>query len=158
MGSFPIRIGLQNYAERAIILCVGIVDVVPRSEYDTWIKGQKSFFTLRISEIRSTILGKGKTFASEIESRAVELKSDIDAFVNDNSGSVSRTILLKHIFYNTGSSSLNDNLSRYKLDNLVKILNDKPNLRVELAGHTDSVGDAAKHDTITREHKKQWII
>ena len=53
---------------------------------------------------------------------------------------IDKTILLKHVFYNTGSAALSD-LSKYELDNLTNIMNANPNVKVELAGHTDSQGD-----------------
>ena len=132
-----------------------IVDVVSRDEFDAWIKTQKSFYYTNIRNTKNDPWKGKKLFASEIASRAVELKTEIEGVINDNTGTVSKTILLKHLFYNTGSSSLNDHLSKYELDNLVKILNERPSLRVELAGHTDSVGDAASNLVLSQERAQK---
>jgi len=47
-------------------------------------------------------------------------------------------IELEHL--SPGSAALSD-LSKYELDNLTSIMKANPTVKVELAGHTDSVGD-----------------
>jgi outer membrane protein OmpA-like peptidoglycan-associated protein/tetratricopeptide (TPR) repeat protein len=49
------------------------------------------------------------------------------------------TIVLKNIFFETGKFDLK-NESKSELDKLVTLLNDNPNLRIQIDGHTDNVG------------------
>ncbi len=49
------------------------------------------------------------------------------------------TIVLKNIFFETGRFDLK-NESRSELDKLVILLNDNPNLKIQIDGHTDNVG------------------
>jgi cytochrome c oxidase subunit 2 len=79
----------------------------------------------------------------EIKERAKELKSDFQNALSSESKD-DKTILLKHVFYNTGSAALSD-LSKYELDNLTGILKANPTVKVELAGHTDSQGDESSN-------------
>lgn len=52
------------------------------------------------------------------------------------------SIVLKNIFYETGSKELNSS-SEVELDKLVQLLKDNPTLRIQINGHTDAVGKAA---------------
>ncbi len=49
------------------------------------------------------------------------------------------TIVLKNIFFETGRFDLK-NESKSELDKLVILLNDNPNLKIQIDGHTDNVG------------------
>ena len=82
---------------------------------------------------------KGELLDFEIEERAIELKSDFQNALSSKNA-LDKTILLKHVFYNTGSAALSD-LSKYELDNLTNIMKANSTVKVELAGHTDSQGD-----------------
>jgi cytochrome c oxidase subunit 2 len=120
-----------------------IVEVVSREEFDTWMAGQKPFYATNIRNTDKDPWAGKKLFDYEIKARARELKSDISTYLSDTTGSASAKIQLKHVFYATGADDLNSDLSKYELDHLVELLNKYPTLKVELAGHTDNVGDAA---------------
>ena len=49
------------------------------------------------------------------------------------------TIVLKNIFFETGKFDL-QNESKSELDKLVNLLKDNPNLKIQLDGHTDNIG------------------
>ncbi len=53
--------------------------------------------------------------------------------------SVSKPIKMENIFYEFGKWEITQE-SEIELDNLVKLLNDNPNITIELSAHTDSVG------------------
>jgi cytochrome c oxidase subunit 2 len=122
-----------------------IVEVVEREEFDTWLAGQKAFYSTNIRGTSADPWDGKKLFPGEIKARASELKSDIANFLADTTGSANRNIQLKHVFYNTSSADLNSNLSKYELDHLVELMSKYPSMRVELAGHTDNVGDSASN-------------
>ena len=56
----------------------------------------------------------------------------------------------KNIFFNTGNAILMAK-SNASLDNVVKILKDDPTYQVDISGHTDNVGDAAKNHTLSHD-------
>jgi cytochrome c oxidase subunit II len=119
-----------------------VVEVVEREEFDTWMASQTPFYAANIRNTEKDPYKGKKLFDYEIKARSRELKSDITKFLTDTAGTASRNIQLKHVFFETGSDKLST-LSKYELENLSKILKENPSLRVELAGHTDNVGDAA---------------
>ncbi|HPQ21000.1 MAG TPA: OmpA family protein [Saprospiraceae bacterium] len=118
-----------------------IVKVVSKSEYDSWLAGQKSFY---LKNIRGTENDphKDELFPFEIENRKKELTAEFDAKANPETALAAGEdiIILKHVFYNTGSAGLRD-LSKHELDNVVSLMNKYPNVKLELRGHTDNVGD-----------------
>ena len=73
---------------------------------------------------------RAKAFSESIKA-AVE-SADINA----------KTLTLNHVNFETGSSALTAD-SRYELDNLVTAMTTYPSLVIEVAGHTDNVGDPA---------------
>ncbi len=117
-----------------------VLKVVTREEYNVWLAGQKSYY---LNNIRGTAndpeVNRNKLFGPEITERRKELTSDIENVVTAEE-SAAATIQLKHVFYNTGTATL-DKRSQYELDHLSTLLKKYGDLNVELAGHTDSVGD-----------------
>lgn len=118
-----------------------VLEIVEPEEYEEWVaeKNASSFYR---DNIRGTDDDpyKGQLLGYEIENRASELRSDFTTALA-NTDPAERIVNLKHVFYQTGSASLDDK-SQYELDNLTSILKANPNVRVELRGHTDSTGDA----------------
>lgn len=115
-----------------------IIEVVDKKAFEAWFSQQKSFY---LTNIRGTEADprKGQLLDFEIKNRAAKLTADIDESLAADDWN-DRIISLEHIFYETGSASL-DKLSRYELDHLTSLLNKYPNAKVELRGHTDNVGD-----------------
>ena len=118
-----------------------IVEVVEREEFDTWLAGQKPFYAANIRNGAKDPWAGKKLFDYEIKAREAQLKSDVNAYLADTTGAKSSVINLEHVFYVTGSADLNGDLSKHELDNLVAIMGKYPNLKIELGGHTDNVGD-----------------
>ncbi len=118
-----------------------IVEIVSKEEYNDWIAGQQSFY---MKNIRGTEMDpySDKLFESEILSRKKELTAEFETKVAPDFElkEGEDIILLKHVFYNTGSAALKD-LSKYELDNVSELMKKYPDVRLELRGHTDSVGD-----------------
>lgn len=123
-----------------------VVEVVSREEFETWMKAQKPFYATNVRGTDNDPWAGKKLFDYEIKARNFELRSAVTQFMIDTTGSASNVINLSHVFYNTGASDLNSDLSKYELDNLTTIMQERyPKMRVELAGHTDNVGDAASN-------------
>ncbi len=134
-----------------------VIEVVEREEFDIWLAGQKSFYVTNIRGKEIDPWAGKKLFPFEIKARASELKSDIANFISDTTGTANRNIQLKHVFYATGSSDLNSELSKYELDHLVELMSKYANMRVELAAHTDNVGDAASNLSLSNSRANKVL-
>lgn len=131
-----------------------VVKIVTRDEYETWLAEQKSTYitTIRNTEDDPRL---GQLLDVEIKERAQELRADFKNAL-DSEKAEDKTILLRHVFYDTGSAGLSD-LSKYELDNLTDILKNNSGVTVELAGHTDSVGDDATNLEISRNRAQNVL-
>ncbi|MFK8054687.1 MAG: OmpA family protein [Saprospiraceae bacterium] len=115
-----------------------IVRIVEQDEYDAWLATQPSYY---LSTIRNTDDDpfKGQVIAAELSQQKQELTTAMQ-YAMSGVDSVDRIVRLRNISYKTGSANLTD-VSSYELSNVVEILKLYPNIRVEIAGHTDNTGD-----------------
>jgi outer membrane protein OmpA-like peptidoglycan-associated protein/tetratricopeptide (TPR) repeat protein len=66
------------------------------------------------------------------------------------------TIVLKNIFFETGKFEL-QNQSKSELDKLVTLLNDNPNLKIQIDGHTDNVGQEKDNLLLSTNRAKSVV-
>lgn len=69
---------------------------------------------------------------------------------------ISAPVLIDNIFYDFDKATLRDS-SKVALDQLVNILNDNPNVTIELAAHTDYVGSAAYNKGLSQRRAESVI-
>ncbi len=112
----------------------------------------------RISKIQTdedgnylVTLPVGKDYAFNVNRKGYLFYSDNFSLQKNNTDSVftvniplqpiekGATIILKNIFFETGKFDIK-NESKSELDKLVALLTDNPNLKIQLDGHTDNIG------------------
>ena len=64
--------------------------------------------------------------------------------------------MLKNIFFETGKFDLK-NESKGELDKLVTLLNDNPNLKIQIDGHTDNTGQEKDNFTLSTNRAKAVV-
>ncbi len=69
---------------------------------------------------------------------------------------VGSKVVLKNIFFATGKSTLTKS-SETELENLLKLMNDIPTLKIEISGHTDNVGSAKKNKILSERRAKAVV-
>ena len=119
-----------------------VLKIVTQEEYDAWLKQQKSFY---LTEMRGKAEdpNKEKVLDIEVQDRAKEFGANIKKAV-ESTIAADKTLPLQHISFETGSATLTSS-SKFELDNLVTGLNAYPGISIEVAGHTDNVGDSASN-------------
>lgn len=132
-----------------------IVEIVSKEEYDTWAAGLPSFYKASIRGTDADPFKDQKLLDYEIDDRKAELDSTIDplwaklAAGRDTTMTADvLTLRLKYVFFDTGSNNL-DVLSNHELDYIAGMLKKHPHIRLEVAGHTDNVGDPASNRTLS---------
>jgi len=125
-----------------------VVKIVPQEEYDAWIKQQQSYYLTQIRG-KEEDPNKGKVLDFEVALRAKEFSENMKKAV-ESTNAGEKTLQLKNINFETGSANLTAD-SRYELDNLVAAMTAYPNLVIEVAGHTDNVGDPAANLTLSSQ-------
>ncbi len=69
---------------------------------------------------------------------------------------VGSKVVLKNIFFATGKATLTKS-SETELQNLLKLMNDIPTLKIEVSGHTDNVGSAKKNKSLSERRAKAVV-
>lgn len=65
----------------------------------------------------------------------------------------SEPIVLKNVFFETGSAQLLD-ASQQELDRLYRLLTDNPDMRIQINGHTDNVGEEENNQVLSENRAK----
>jgi outer membrane protein OmpA-like peptidoglycan-associated protein len=65
-------------------------------------------------------------------------------------------IALRNIFFDLGKSNLRSE-SNAELDRLVKLMQDVPNLKIEISGHTDNTGSAIVNDALSQQRAEAVV-
>jgi len=100
---------------------------------------------------------KGYLFYSDNFSLAKN-SADSDFIVNIPLQPIEKgaTIVLKNIFFETGKFDLK-NESKTELDKLVMLLNENPNLKIQIDGHTDNVGQEKDNQLLSSNRAKSVV-
>ncbi|MBN2746058.1 MAG: OmpA family protein [Bacteroidales bacterium] len=69
---------------------------------------------------------------------------------------VGSSVVLKNIFFDSGKSTLKPE-SEKELENLLKLLNEIPTLKIEISGHTDNVGSATFNKNLSEKRAKAVV-
>lgn len=125
-----------------------IFRVVSQQEFDEWYKKQESFYFTQIRD-KDEDPNKGKTLDVEVGMRAKAFSESVKAAV-ESADVNAKTLVLKHVNFETGSAALTAD-SRYELDNLVTAMTTYPALVIQVAGHTDNVGDPASNQALSAQ-------
>jgi outer membrane protein OmpA-like peptidoglycan-associated protein len=110
----------------------------------------------------------GKDYAFNVNRRGYLFYSDNFSLQKNNTDSAfivniplqpiekGAAIVLKNIFFETGKFELQPQ-SRSELDKLVALLNDNPNLKIQIDGHTDNVGQEKDNLLLSNNRAKAVV-
>ena len=121
------------------------VRIVEMEEYEMWAAQQKSYYLSNI-RFKDEDPNKEKLFSSEIETRKEEFIELLDTALI----TAKKTVQFSYVTFATGSEKLTG-VSRYELDNLVEAMKEKKGLKIQLAGHTDDIGEDALNLTLSQK-------
>jgi cytochrome c oxidase subunit 2 len=133
-----------------------VVKIVSQPEYEKWLAKQKSHYLsqvhnkgLKTPEGKDEDPNEGKVLDFEAMAGAAALKADIEKTLKDTAAT-NATLKLDYVTFETGSANLAAS-SKYQLDVLAEEFAAHPTLAVEVAGHTDNVGDAAANQALSSQ-------
>ncbi len=115
-----------------------LVRVVDDAEYRGWLEKQQSYYLSSI-RFKADDPFKDQLFDFEVKARKAEFDDALGKALAAEEAAA-KTIRFTYVNFETGSAALAA-LSNYELDNLADAMNRYPNLRIEVAGHTDNTGD-----------------
>lgn len=125
-----------------------IVKILEPDEYEAWARQQPSFY---ISSIRGTDEDPytDQLFDFEIQARKAEFEDALNTAIEAPTLE-ERIMSLNYVFFETGSAELSP-LSKYELDNLVEAMEQRPELKIEVGGHTDNTGTSESNLTLSQQ-------
>lgn len=145
----PMRWEAFNYELACAELCGNghysmrrIVEIVEQDEYDEWVAEQKSYYLTTIKDtdedpfkLDPKVAAK-KAF-NEAVSAALESEDEAD-----------KVLRLNNVTFNTGKAELTAE-SVDELNTLIEILEAYPAMTIEIAGHTDNVGEPEDNQVLS---------
>ena len=120
-----------------------LVKIVSESEYEAWLKNQKSTYLTTIRNTEEDPF-KGQVLDIEVKQRRADFNSAVEKIIKSDSLIGKQAIRLDHIQFETGSAKLTAE-SKYELDNIIELLTNNSTMRIEIDGHTDNTGIAAEN-------------
>ncbi|MBP7183872.1 MAG: OmpA family protein [Saprospiraceae bacterium] len=133
-----------------------VVRIVSQEEYDKWVSTQKSYYQSTIKgtasdPFASSAKPAGELSEADIKARAAEIEAQMSAIAEGKVKDDKEMVLtLKNVNFETGSAKLTE-ISHFELDNLSDAMVKYPKLTVEVAGHTDNVGDKKSNLTLSQQ-------
>jgi len=130
-----------------------LVKIVEQEEYDAWAAQQQALAWYPASvkgklEDPFRVKNAEEAKAEELLLKKKNFMESIDNAINSDDANA-RMFKLDNVKYMTGSADLTEE-SNYELNNLVEAMNAYPNLRLELAGHTDNIGSPAGNQALSQ--------
>jgi cytochrome c oxidase subunit II len=122
--------------------------VVSPEEYEAWAKKQESFYLTQIRGKKDDP-NIGKVLPIEVGMRAKAFGESFKTAL-ESTDAKAKTLNLQYVNFETGSANLTAD-SRYELENCAEALKSNPDVVVEVAGHTDNVGDPAANRTLSQQ-------
>ncbi|MFK7808926.1 MAG: OmpA family protein [Saprospiraceae bacterium] len=133
------------------------IEVVSEEEWLEWMAEQNSYY---LGNVRNTDEDpfKGQLIDAEIRSRSKAFRNRLaEALAKEKPED--RVLRFDYVNYQTGSAQLTPD-SKYELGDLLKAMTDNPNMTIEVAGHTDNVGEAEMNMNLSNGRAQsvyQWL-
>ena len=140
---------------------VSFIDSISKETINEQTVGKNAKYNFRINNNRpyKLVLEKGGYFNKVVTvPQPGKLKTDtlfnpdicLQAFI------VNKPIVLNNILYDYNKAELRPE-SKTELDKLLKLLNDNPKMKIELASHTDSVGSDAYNNNLSQMRAQSCV-
>ena len=108
-------------------------------------------------ETRYVMLATSRGFLNQKQELTTEGMKDSHTYQHDFTLSpISKPVTMNNVFYEFAKWDLTPE-SETELQGLVKLLNDNPNITIELSAHTDKVGDERSNKTLS-EKRAQSVV
>lgn len=127
-----------------------IVEIVSEEEYKKWLTTQKSTYFTSGVRFSDEDPYKNDLFDNEDKAQADAFKTTFESTLLSEED---KTIVLDKVEFAFAKSELTP-LSRYQINHLADELKRNPNVKIELAGHTDNVGSDDTNLTFSESRAK----
>lgn len=120
-------------------------------------KKDGSFYYPLNRNVKYVMLGNCRGYLNQKDAIRTDSLDDSKTFnINLNLASISKPVGLDNIFFEFGKATLTKESDK-SLDKLVKLLNDNPNITIEIGAHTDRVGSAEGNLKLSGERAQSVV-
>jgi len=115
-------------------------------------------FHLKLNkEVKYVMLATSRGYLNQKEQLTTEGLKDSRTFTqNFTLAPLSKPVKMDNVFYEFGKWELTPE-SKISLNDLVKLLNDNPNITIELSAHTDMVGDSLANKELSEKRAQSCV-
>ena len=121
-----------------------VIEIVEQDEYEAWLAQQQPFY---LTSVKGT--EEDPYWVREQAERKERFTAAVRKAVSSDNAE-DKVLRLDNVEFATGSANLTDD-SVYELNNLVDILNEYSDMKIELAGHTDNEGEPADNMVLSND-------
>ncbi|MCQ2311385.1 MAG: OmpA family protein [Paludibacteraceae bacterium] len=108
-------------------------------------------------DVKYAMLATARGYLNSRENLTTEGLKDSKTYTqNFTLAPLSKPVKMDNVFYETGKWDLTPE-SETSLNALVKLLNDNPNITIELSAHTDMVGDSLSNKTLSEKRAQSCV-
>lgn len=131
-----------------------VVRVVSEEEYEDWLTSQNSYY---LSSIRGgdNDPRAGELLDVEVAQRREDFMTKVESLIADKAME-EKIVELTYTNFETGSAALTAD-SRYEIKNMADIMKKYPNVKFEVAGHTDNTGEAAMNLELSQQRAEAVV-
>ena len=120
-----------------------VFKIVSQEEYDAWAAKQESFYLTQVRG-KADDPNAGKMLPMDAKVFEANVKKAVES-----TNAAEKTLKFNYVTFETGSAKLTAD-SHTELDNLVKAMQAYPSMLVQVAGHTDNVGDPVSNQALSQ--------
>jgi len=108
-------------------------------------------------DVKYAMLATSRGYLNQKEQLSTEGLKDSRTYTqNFTLAPLSKPVQMDNVFYETGKWELTPE-SEASLNSLVKLLNDNPNITIELSAHTDMVGDSLANKVLSEKRAQSCV-
>ncbi len=117
--------------------------------------GDQDIYIINFLKEKPLLISEENEYVSR-QNQPINSLDTINQSIIKESENLKNGIVLNNIFFNYNKATLRPE-SKTELENLIKLMNDNPNIKIEISGHTDNIGSAAYNQKLSESRAKAVV-
>jgi len=117
--------------------------------------GDQDIYIINFLKEKPLLISEENEYVSR-QNQPIKSLDTINQSIIKESENLKNGIVLNNIFFNYNKATLRPE-SKTELENLIKLMNDNPNIKIEISGHTDNIGSAAYNQKLSESRAKAVV-
>ena len=117
--------------------------------------GDQDIYIINFLKEKPLLISEENEYVSR-QNQPIKSLDTINQSIIKESENLKNGIVLNNIFFNYNKATLRPE-SKTELENLIKLMNDNPNIKIEISGHTDNIGSASYNQKLSESRAKAVV-